>query len=65
MSEAEVVELVEVSVVVPAALREVCPAPLSRDFIVVHGIITQSSISIPIIFAPLDFSTPITLNTTF
>ena len=65
MSDAEVEVVVEASVVVPTALSEVCPAPFRRDFMVVHGSITQSSMSMPIMFAPLDFKTPITLNTTF
>ena len=59
------VVVVDVSVVVPTALSDVCPAPFSRAFMVVHGSITQSSMSMPIMLAPLDFKTPITLKTTF
>lgn len=46
-------------------LSDVLPAPRKRIFTVVQGAITVSSWSIPIIFAPFVFSTPMTLNTTF
>lgn len=54
-----------VELVVEVELSEVLPAPRRRIFTVVHGAITVSSWSKPIMFAPFVLSTPMILKTTF